>query len=352
MLVRVGTITGRLGVQGAARHNLREIVAEMGADSHINVDRMSDNYVIAGARTAAGVVELERDLLANAEFPRPLRKNSVRAVELVFSLPPDSEINHREFFVATTEWARKFYNVPILSSVAHLDEAAPHCHVLLMPLVDNRLQGSVLIGGKAKFLPMLDDFHRQVASRFGLARQVPQKRLAAPVRLDLAGKALAKLKASHDLLNEPSVKDALLELFATNPAPLAAALGIEMPGLKVRVRTVAEIFTKNCPEKKAIPIGKGASSPIENEAKKDQSLCSVGNGFIEPVIHTEPEQPAHSDVGQPDDYQRTRDDEQEAGCWDTDTGEFVRQQVKFRTTSPSIEQASAQIISLQARRQA
>lgn len=357
-VIRIKTLIGRRIVQAAGRHNTREIQAELGSDSHIDVSCTPLNYIIEGSGTAAGIVEFERDLLADAEFPRPLRKNSVRCVEIVFSLPHGSEINHSDFFTAATEWVRKFFNVPILSSIVHMDESAPHCHVLLLPLVDGVwIPGSVLIGGKTKFLPMLDDFHKQVASRFGLARQAPEKRLPASVRHDLANKTLAKINANHDLLNEPNVKDALLALFATNPAPLAVELGIGIPEQKAKVKTMAEIFTKNCPEKKPSPIGNETSTPIGEDTKKDHSLPCVGEGFTAPVISpTELAQTTHRECNQPppviespsDDYQRIRDEDHVAVDWDTDTGDFIQHSAKSRSTSPVIEQARQQLAAMQA----
>lgn len=352
-VLRVKTLSGKRIVLKAARHNLREIQAEIGADSHIDVSRMPDNYIIQGADTAAGVAELERELLADAEFPRPLRKNSVRAVELVFSLPPDSEINHRGFFVAATDWAHIFYKVPVLSSVVHLDESAPHCHVLLLPLVNGRLQGSALLGNRADLLALQSSFHEQVASKFGLVRQAPQKRLSAAVRRDLAGNVLAMIKSSHDLLNEPGVRDALLELFASNPAPLAGLLGIATPeAAPKKARSFVEIMTKpQKPEKKSNPIGNNRPNPIGNEPKKDHSLCSVGNGFTASVISpAEPAQSVHPGDSRDDlldDVQRIRDDDHAACDWDSDTGEFIRPVAKQRMAGPAIEQARQQIAGLQ-----
>lgn len=369
-VLRVKTLAGKRIVLSAAKHNLREIQAEIGADSHIDISRTPDNYIIQGAGTAAGVAEHERELLADAEFPRPLRKNSVRAVEIIFSLPTDSEINHRAFFVAATDWAGQFYSVPVLSSIVHLDESAPHCHVLLLPLVDGRLQGSALLGNRANLLAMQSDFHEQVASRFGLARQTPQKRLSASLRHDLSGKVLAAIRASHDTLNEPGVKDALLELIVANPVPLASLLGVAMPETAPKkTRSFVQIMTKpQKPEKKSNPIGNGRPIPIGNGQKKDQSLCSVGNGFSAPAIipGESPPAPVNSSVDQtvtqsleagdnddePGDYQRIRDVDQSADYWNPDTGEFIRPAIKQRMAGASLELARQQIAGLQARRYA
>lgn len=351
MLVRVKTLNGKRIVLTAAKHNLREIQAEIGADSHIDASRISDNYIIAGSDTAAGVAEYERELLSDAEFPQKLRKNTIRAVEMVFSLPSDSAINHRNYFMVATEWARKFYNVPILSSVVHLDESAPHCHVLMLPLVDGKMQGSALLGDRARLLAMQSDFHECVAGKFGLAKQAAQKRLSASVRRDMAGRVFALIKSCHDLLNEPNVRDALVELIAANPVRLATAVNLDIPEpQKPSPKTFVEIMTKpQKPEKKTNTIGNQSSNTIGLQPKNDHSLSCVGFADSPPaIISTEPDPSACSDDG----YRRVHDEDQQAGAWDYERGEFVIPASKQRETSPAIEQTRAQIISLQARRQA
>jgi hypothetical protein len=126
-LMRVQTIAGKGSVLVAAKHNLREIAAEHGADSHIDGTRINDNIVLSGRDSATGVAGFEAKLLASTEFSRPMCKNTVRAIEIIFSLHADSAINHRDYFIASTARACDYYGLPVLSSVVYLDESNLHC---------------------------------------------------------------------------------------------------------------------------------------------------------------------------------------------------------------------------------
>jgi len=344
-VLRIKKLKGKRIVLAAAKHNLRELVAELGADSHIDIHRMSNNTIIKGSKTAKGVADYESSLLADAEFPHPLRVDSVRAIELIFSLPPDSKINHLDYFSAASDWAGKFYNVPILSSIIHADEAAPHCHVLMLPLVDGKMIGSALAGNKARYLATQSDFHAQVAAKYGLVRQSPQKRHSLAVRKDIASKALALIKSDHNLLNEPSIKDALLDLFAANPVSLASALGFEVkPPKQSKEKSFVEIMTKPQKLERLKPIGFQSSKPIGLQPKNNQSLCSVGFQIINDVNNiTEPSQTA---------YQRIHENDLQSGYWDSESGEFITPTIKEKSLSPAIDNARAQITNLQSRRQA
>jgi hypothetical protein len=315
---------GNRKVEIVARHNLREIVAERGADSHIDVERIKDNYIIAGASTAAGVADYEHELLADACLSKKLRKDAVRALELVFSLPPDTVIDHRAYFVAAFEWARQYYDAPILSAVVHLDESAPHCHVVILPLVDGKMDGSRLFGNHDKFIATLEDFYQQVASKFGLPRQVPHKRISPAIRQGLAASMLAAIKANTSALNEPAVKDALIALMAANPELLAIALGIDIPEpKKKKPQTFVEIMTKPQKPDKPKPKGFTKSNPKgfahDDALQKKQSLSCVGFQNNSPVI-SPPERPQPA-------YQRIKETDHPAESWDWETGSHIQSEI-------------------------
>ena len=132
----------------AAKHNHREILAEMGAaqGGHIDPLRTIGNIVLRGCDTAAVVASVAQSLMDSANV-NPLRKDAVRALEIIFSLPPESSINHRRYFDDATAWLEQYFAAPVISAIVHGDDAAPHCHVLLA-LVGGRMIGSDLMGGR------------------------------------------------------------------------------------------------------------------------------------------------------------------------------------------------------------
>ena len=96
------------------------------------------------------------------------RKNGVLGIEIIISLPPSSGIDEQQFFIDVVKWAEGFFEIPILSAVIHYDEAAPHIHIIMLPLFNGRMLGSVLIGGKPRLQAMHDDFHTKVGKLLAL----------------------------------------------------------------------------------------------------------------------------------------------------------------------------------------
>lgn len=228
-------------VKAAAKHNLREIAAEIGCDGHIDAARIPDNFSLRGPATAEEVACLARTLMGSAGIAK-LRKTAVMALELLFTLPATTNIDPSKYFEDATLWAETYFKVPVLSSVVHLDESAPHCHVLLLPLVNSKMNGSDLHGGKAKLSAMQAAFHEKVAAGYGFSRQAPQKRHSVAVRAAAMQLAFERLQTKSGLAD--SVIEAILKPHAKNPEPLLTALNIVMPKPTVRTKSFVEIMTR------------------------------------------------------------------------------------------------------------
>lgn len=94
--VALKKLTGKGIVLVAAKHNLREIQAEIGADSRIDHTRIGLNKILAGAATAADVAAYAELLMHDAGVGN-LRHDAVRGIEIIFSLPTASTIGHVVF---------------------------------------------------------------------------------------------------------------------------------------------------------------------------------------------------------------------------------------------------------------
>lgn len=131
----------------AARHNMRASQNERGERANINPALSHLNRHLRGPSTPEMVAAVALSTMAAAGVAvDKLRKDYAQAVELLFSLPPDTQIDTGRYFVACVEWAeRRFGAGHILSADVHHDETAPHCHVLVLPLVDGRMVGSALV---------------------------------------------------------------------------------------------------------------------------------------------------------------------------------------------------------------
>lgn len=229
--LNVEKLSGAARIRVAAKHNLREIQAELGADGHIDARKSNRNFVLAGPTNSANVAAMAEQLMAEAGV-RQLRRDAVRGIEVLVSLPPRQRIDPRVFFGDTLDWVRDYFNVPILSAIVHLDESAPHMHALILPLIDGRMRGSNLVGNKQRLTSMQADFFKAVASKYSLSRPKPVEKLPSMQRAEAANMALKHITSDPDCLREPQVREALHEVLQDNPEPLLEALRIKMPAKK------------------------------------------------------------------------------------------------------------------------
>jgi hypothetical protein len=173
--LRIKKLTGTGIITTAARHNRREIQAELGAVGRIDPRRTHLNQTLVGAVDAAGVGQVAKDMMQAAGVDK-LRKDAVMGIECVFSLPPDHRLDDTAYFADCATWAERYFaGAEILSADIHRDEAAPHCHVLILPLVDGHMVGSDLFGGRPKLVAMNKHFNQSVAMNYGLSL-APAKR--------------------------------------------------------------------------------------------------------------------------------------------------------------------------------
>lgn len=162
-----------------------------------------------------------------------------------------------------------------MSAVVHYDEAAPHCHVLLLPLVRGRMIGSDLIGGRAKLQAMQANFHEQVGQRYGLTRQTAQKPLGAALRQQAVDCAFAVLMANSGLAD--AVLRVLVGAHLTDPAPLMRVLGLGMPPPKMK-GSFAATMTRPCKPEKPVRFEKRNHIGFDDSAaaEHEQTLSCVG----------------------------------------------------------------------------
>ncbi len=342
-LLRIKKLKGGGIIATAARHNLREMQAEIGADSHIDPRKSSLNVVLRGAGRAADVAAEAVRLMEQANV-LPLRKakkeqwQPVIGLEMVVSLPPDSGIAEVDYFTDAVAWAALFFEIPILSAVIHNDEAAPHCHVIMLPLFDGRMTGNKLIGNKTRLLAMQADFHAKVGQGYGLKRGTPAKRYSRAARVSAADSIVIALRRNKNSFDDPAIRDALRDAIAeTMPVHLMELLGLDMPEVKTpKPKTFASIMTKNCPERKhekAIAILSKANTiaiDAEINPKKEQSLSCV-------VFPDSPLPVQQDNAPVQVEYQRESEIGQAASYWDGERGELIKLPTRTKPKSAEVE---------------
>ena len=239
-VLRMNKLKGRFRVLKAACHNLREIQAELGAFSHIDSSRTPKNELLYGPTTGIAVHQLAQALMSVARVK--LRKDQVFGLEILFSLPAGHQATNGCFFSDCLEWtALRYGRENILSAVVHHDENAPHMHVLILPLVNGRMNGSKLMGHALTLRRTHQDFHADVGRHHGL--RPPSKPLTAKDRLLAAEMIKQSLAHRGDPILGSILLPQVLAWIQRAPEQFLSLLGLEIPTRSRVLRTMAEIFT-------------------------------------------------------------------------------------------------------------
>mgnify|MGYP000978886032 CR=1 FL=1 len=265
LFVNLAKLKGSGHLLIAARHNKRETQAEHGASSAIDPQRSRLNYCLAGEATAAAVTDKATRLRKQAGVTR-IRRDAVQAIEVLFSLPFKSTIDPSRYFADCTRWAGdQFGHNNILSSDVHLDEAAPHCHVLIVPLHEGAMRGSALVGGPHQLRATRDDFFAKVGSQYGLSAK--SERLTGKRKQITSDAVLKRLESDSDAATRSKVWPIIQQVVASDPGPFAQALCIDLPPA-TPAKSWTDIFTgtgkKTLEDRKTyrLPRPVGASKPI------------------------------------------------------------------------------------------
>ncbi len=227
----------------AARHNLREIQAEMGADGCIDVERLRLNEILLGASFAADVNTNAHKKLSLWGFQKQ-RKDYVQAIEMVFSLPANSLLDQRAYFHACLDWVfHQMGRENVLSAVVHRDEAAPHCHVLILPCKDKRYLGGQLIK-RGPLMSLRKSFEQDVANKYGL-RAGSKRSMTSFERNQQSQLVLDYLQRSHDPVVKSHIWPFVRQEIQLKPEGYLDSLGLSYESSRVakKVRTSTQIMT-------------------------------------------------------------------------------------------------------------
>lgn len=226
-IIRLGKIKGDFGVSSALKHNKRTLQIKHGVSPHIDAVRTSLNYSLLNNDSPEAIAMHARIQMVKAGINKP-RKNGVMAVEIIFSLPTDRHAqNTKPFFNDCFEWVKLNFAGELLSFDIHLDEAAPHAHALILPLIDGKMQGNRMVGSTGNLMRLINKFHLDVARRYGLSKN-DKARLSATDRQNLANFVLAHLKRVNDPVMKSCVWSCIRDLIGKDPLPFAQMLSISL----------------------------------------------------------------------------------------------------------------------------
>lgn len=227
--VRMSADKGFLGVKmqngdgavlKASKHNKRKLPSHFGANPALS--RL--NYSLRGPETPEQVAELAKKLMSDVGINKPKRRDTITEIEFVASLPVGSNIDSAKYFMEFVEFVEcRFGKQNMLSADVHLDESAPHCHILIIPLDGNRMNASDIIGNKTKLSALNADVHAEAASKHGIIRPIPK--LFGNSKMDAAKLMRDRLIENSDVATISSVRDVICQFIEQFPEPFKEALG-------------------------------------------------------------------------------------------------------------------------------
>lgn len=224
-LFRFGSITGSNGVLYAMQHNKRTLQKERGASANIDANRTPLNYSLASDEAPQQTAMHAKVQMVKAGIDKP-RKNGVMAVEVLFSLPIDRhDQDTTQFFIDCYEWVKLNFAGELLAFDIHLDEAAPHAHALILPLIDGKMQGDKVKGDKANSYRLQNKFHADVARHHGLSQSL-RKRMTTMDKQELDKLVVTQLKTDPVMLS--SVWACVRDAIRKDPLPFAQMLSIKL----------------------------------------------------------------------------------------------------------------------------
>ena len=275
----------------ALRHVRRGNGAEIGFAPHIDPTRSHLNVVLAGAGVADDVVARAHNVMrAVGADPATLRRDHVQAVELVFSLHPDTAVDTEPSFRACHRWlALAFADAPVLAFDVHLDESTPHAHAFILPVSRGRYVGGAL-NTRPELKKLHASFFLNVAGRYGFRR--PHAKLFGQIKLKAVRAVLAELERRQ----APELKGALWPLtyqaIQDNPGPYLDALHIDRTNLKpntigiemtatTTTKTHHDVIAAHLAEVQSLPCVRVCSKKAVSEGQYVRFAAPRRNAFTD-----------------------------------------------------------------------
>ena len=106
-----------------------------------------------------------------------VRKNAVRALELMMTLSPEVMQNKKfkihSYVNDCDTWAKKTFGEENVFFIAHhFDETTPHTSLFLTPKIDGKLNCRAMLGNRNKMSALQTDFYEQVGKKYELERGI------------------------------------------------------------------------------------------------------------------------------------------------------------------------------------
>lgn len=217
------------GVICMANHVKRGLQNEMGAKLHIDVKRTPSNYSLHGPSKPSEISNYVNIQLAKAGIK--LQKNNVILISVIFGLPVSwFSKNTRKYFEDCYQWVLHRFNCELITFDVHLDESAPHAHALLLPIVKDKkngemkMGGSQIMGGIPQIYAYRDSFFKEVAINHGLIHS--KKKLTGTHKIELAETLIKKATSQKDPFFQSVFFQVIRDKLYQDPESFALAIGV------------------------------------------------------------------------------------------------------------------------------
>lgn len=235
-LFRLGRIKGKNGIEKALKHNRRKLPEER---SHIDPTRSVLNYSLYGEGNPKDIALHAKFVMFKAGIATP-RKNGVMGVEIIFSLPINRhQQDTRPFFQDCLSWVQRTLPGELLAFDVHLDEAAPHAHAVILPLVNGRMQGRDMIGGIGNMNRLRKTWFNDVGRHYGLNQG--NAKLSKQDKNMLARAVIKTI--TNDPVQQSTLWPLIHDVIHSNPGPYAQHLGLTHQPSKRKGKSFLQIMT-------------------------------------------------------------------------------------------------------------
>ena len=210
-------------------HNTRNIPIELDTFGHIDPNKTGLNREIVSLHSES----LEECVLrhisqAGIDITKGPYKRVDKgvAIEWVFSVTPGYTGDFLGLYTKCVHWLGILHpTCPIVHVIMHVDEGDPHIHVIMVPIVSNKMPSSRILGFKGISRKRIYDLYEQVGKEYNLSFPLNLKGAVKRHASEVAIQACEK--RAYRKVFGPLWKPFVMAI-KSRPEPFLEALGIDI----------------------------------------------------------------------------------------------------------------------------
>lgn len=238
---KIKKLSGVTHLKVALKHNLREILAERGSYKNIDVARSCFNVILRNLGTAeTTLLHVYHTAKAAGVRVDTIRPDLIWGIEVVFICQPPAGTSLEEFYDDCTRWVESYFGLRVVSSIIHMDQGAPHCHVILFPLKGKKMGGAAIVGYKGAMFDHGDKFYKAFGERLGIERP-PRANSSDYKYAALAKNRLYEFLAEKSGMVEEQIATIINDL--KSPTAVLKKLGLKLRNVE-KVSAVTKTMTR------------------------------------------------------------------------------------------------------------